>query len=93
MTPVHEVKRKEIRRKRFTINRRQTTILTIIISTIFLLSIVLGGIFIDESRIVTNLNARNLSPSLAHLFGTDWLGRDMFARTIMGLSLYWCWIT
>lgn len=87
MTPVHEVKSKGLRRKRFTVNRRQTTILTIIISTVFLLSIILGGIFTDESRIATNLNARNLSPSLAHFFGTDWLGRDMFARTIMGLSL------
>lgn len=83
MTPVHEVKSK----KRFTINRRQTTILTIIVSTMFLVSVVLGGIFIDESRIATNLTARNLSPSLSHLFGTDWLGRDMFARTIMGLSI------
>ena len=87
MTPVHEVKSKGIRKKRFTINRRQTTILTIIISTMFLVSVVLGGIFIDESRIATNLTARNLSPSLSHLFGTDWLGRDMFARTIMGLSI------
>jgi len=87
MTPVQEVKRKETRKKRFTVNRRQTTILTIILSTIFLVSVVLGGIFIDESRIATNLDARNLPPSLSHLFGTDWLGRDMFARTIMGLSL------
>lgn len=83
MTPVREVKSK----KRFTINRRQTTILTIVVSTMFLVSVILGGIFIDESRIATNLTARNLSPSLSHLFGTDWLGRDMFARTIMGLSL------
>ena len=29
-----------------------------------------------------------ISPHLLdHLFGTDWLGRDMFTRTIMGLSL------
>ena len=33
------------------------------------------------------LTARNSSPSLDHLFGTDWLGRDMFTRTVMGLSL------
>lgn len=35
----------------------------------------------------TNLNVRNAPPSIDHLFGTDWLGRDMFTRTIMGLSL------
>lgn len=42
---------------------------------------------LDEGRITTNLNERNLPPSFEHLFGTDWLGRDMFTRTIMGLSL------
>ena len=26
-------------------------------------------------------------PSLEHLFGTDWMGRDMFQRTIAGLGL------
>ncbi|WP_229263725.1 ABC transporter permease [Cohnella cholangitidis] len=26
-------------------------------------------------------------PSVEHLFGTDWLGRDMFTRTIKGLRL------
>lgn len=87
MTSVQDVKSSEIKEKRLGLNRRQRTILTITILTLFLLSVVLGGIFIDESRIATNLNARNLSPSLAHFFGTDWLGRDMFARTIMGLSL------
>ena len=42
---------------------------------------------LDEGRIATNLHERNSPPSLDHLFGTDWLGRDMFTRTIMGLSL------
>lgn len=87
MNPVHEVNNKKIKQKRFFLNRRQTTILTITVATIFLLSVLIGGYFMDESRIATNLTARNLSPSLEHLFGTDWLGRDMFARTIMGLSL------
>ncbi|MDB5585695.1 MAG: dppC [Devosia sp.] len=31
-----------------------------------------------------DLNARNASPSLAHLFGTDDLGRDVFSRVIYG---------
>lgn len=73
--------------RQFIFNRRQRTLITIIIGTIFLVSVVLGGLFIDEGKIVTNLTARNLTPSIDHLFGTDWLGRDMFARTIMGLTL------
>lgn len=77
----------ESKKKWYKLNRRQITILTIVLSTIFLIAIILGGIFIDEGRIATNLTERNLSPSFAHLFGTDWLGRDMFARTLMGLSV------
>ena len=87
MSTVREVKSGKSKRNRFLMNRRQITILSIIVSTVILLGVVLGGIFTDESKIVTNLTARNLAPSLEHLFGTDWLGRDMFSRTIMGLSL------
>ncbi|GAA0286647.1 peptide/nickel transport system permease protein [Gracilibacillus halotolerans] len=30
---------------------------------------------------------RNSAPSLQHLFGTDWIGRDMLLRTLSGLQL------
>ena len=30
---------------------------------------------------------KNLAPSFSHLFGTDWMGRDMLCRTLAGLSL------
>ncbi|MEK3885983.1 ABC transporter permease [Bacillus sp. FSL K6-3431] len=73
--------------KRFFQNRRKRTLFTILIASIFLVSVVLGGVLLDEGRIATNLNDRNSPPSLDHLFGTDWLGRDMFTRTVMGLSL------
>jgi peptide/nickel transport system permease protein len=73
--------------KTFSLNRRQRKLLMILIAIAFLVSVVLGGFLLDEGRIATNLNERNSPPSLDHLFGTDWLGRDMFTRTIMGLSL------
>ncbi|WP_208599558.1 ABC transporter permease [Desulfospira joergensenii] len=33
------------------------------------------------------LSMRNLAPSPAHPFGTDWLGRDMLTRTLKGLCI------
>jgi ABC-type dipeptide/oligopeptide/nickel transport system permease subunit len=35
----------------------------------------------------TNLPAKNLGPSMEHIFGTDELGRDMWTRVCMGLRL------
>lgn len=69
------------------LNRRIRMLLTILIAIVFLISIGFGGFLLEEGRIATNLNERNASPSLDHLFGTDWLGRDMFTRTMMGISL------
>lgn len=69
------------------LNRRQRTLLFILLAILFLLFVLFGGSFIDKERIATNFNMRNTAPSFTYLFGTDWLGRDMFARTVMGLGL------
>jgi peptide/nickel transport system permease protein len=37
-----------------------------------------------EGRGATNVAARELAPSAAHLFGTDLLGRDLLSRVIFG---------
>lgn len=42
---------------------------------------------LDAEAWSVRLESRHLPPSLNHPFGTDWLGRDMLARTIKGLSL------
>lgn len=86
MIPSSSVKNQTKNKKR-SLNLRQRTLLTILIASIILISVVLGSFLIDESKIVSNLSNRNLSPSFEHLFGTDWMGRDMFSRTIMGLTL------
>lgn len=54
---------------------------------ILFLIIIISGSLIGEEQLEANLNEKNLSPSLEHLFGTDWLGRDMFLRTLTGLNL------
>ncbi len=68
-------------------NLRQKTILLIAIIVLVLVSIFISSYSIDASSMVTNFLARNQAPSFEHLFGTDWLGRDMFTRTIKGLGL------
>lgn len=71
----------------FSLDRRIRIFFTLFLAIAFLVSIVVGSMFLNEGAVATNLHERNFSPSLDHLFGTDWLGRDMFTRTIMGLSL------
>lgn len=51
------------------------------------LAIIISGFVIGTDHIEANMSAKNLSPSLMHPFGTDWLGRDMFMRTLKGLNV------
>lgn len=73
--------------KKYPLNRKQWALTKVIVSVVFIVIVLLGGLFLDEGRIATNLTDRNSPPSVDHLFGTDWLGRDMFTRTVMGLTL------
>jgi peptide/nickel transport system permease protein len=72
---------------KLSLNLRQRTILEMAAALVFIMTIVIGGFILNEGSIGTNLSERNAPPSFQHFFGTDWLGRDMFARTVMGLSL------
>ena len=53
---------------------------------IALCAVVIAGIMLADAASTTNFDARNLAPALDHPFGTDWMGRDMLARTLAGLS-------
>lgn len=66
---------------------RQRTFLVVIVASLFLSAMILSGILISSEQLEVNLQRRNSEPSFAHLFGTDWLGRDMLARTLKGLTL------
>ena len=48
--------------------------------------LIIASIILTDAASTTNFDARNLAPSLGHPFGTDWMGRDMLARTLAGLS-------
>lgn len=69
------------------LNLRQKTILIIGFTSLLLLAIVISSIFIGEDSLQTDFSSKNLNPSLEHPFGTDWMGRDMFIRTLEGLGL------
>lgn len=59
----------------------------ILISAAFLFFITAAGALFSEQAGTADFARKNLPPQAGYLFGTDWLGRDMFARTLAGLSL------
>jgi peptide/nickel transport system permease protein len=83
------IKKRETDDKRqwflYSANLRTKTLVIIVISAIVIISIFVCGYFIRD--IPSNFISANQMPSLEHLFGTDWMGRDMFQRTIAGLGL------
>jgi peptide/nickel transport system permease protein len=68
-------------------NRRSRTLGIIALCVLFLSILLLGTQLIGKAGLEISLQERNQPPTLAHPFGTDWLGRDMFTRTLHGLSL------
>ena len=87
MSDISVVVEKQSLYSRLKLNRRQRTLIIIVFSASLLIGIVMAGFLLSNERIITHFGERNLAPSLQHPFGTDWLGRDMFTRTIKGLSL------
>lgn len=68
-------------------NQRQRLLFWLAAAVIFLTAVCVGGMFLDEAAKTTDFSRKNISPCLTYPFGTDWLGRDMFARTVRGLSI------
>lgn len=66
-------------------NRRRT-FLGIIVLAVALALVVGAGRALWDVASQTDFAARNLAPGPAHPFGCDWMGRDMLARTLAGLS-------
>ncbi|MDR2394143.1 MAG: ABC transporter permease [Treponema sp.] len=67
-------------------NRRTKTIMLAGVIFLLIAAVAVAGLVMDPARYGPDYAAKRLSPSAAHLFGTDYLGRDMFSRTIKGLS-------
>src|SRR5690625_2285038 len=71
-------------------NRRKHALVISGVASVFLLMLIGSGFFLGTEGLAVNFKEANNAPSIQHPFGTDWLGRDMFVRTIKGLTLsFW----
>ena len=69
------------------LNQRQRALLLAAVAVLALLAVTAVGLLLHDKAMVTDFSRKNLPPSLAYPFGTDWMGRDMLSRTLTGLSL------
>lgn len=75
--------RKGIRR----LGIRGKTIFSTTVFVLLFLAVMIAGSLITGDALLVNLEETFLVPGLRHLFGTDWVGRDMLLRTVKGLSI------
>ncbi len=68
-------------------NQRQRAVFLLAVALIFLATVAVSGIFCYDEAMVTDFSRKNIPPCLKYPFGTDWLGRNMFYRTLTGLSI------
>lgn len=71
---------------KYKLNRRTKTLILAGVILLLLIIISITGIVMNPELYAPNYSAKRLAPSLKHPFGTDYLGRDMFYRSIKGLS-------
>ncbi len=69
------------------VNRRVTTVALGATLLIGLIVVYIAGMLISAQQVAPNFGQQSIPPTLSYPFGTDWLGRDMFLRTVKGLSL------
>ena len=68
-------------------NRRKRTVVLLCLCAVLLTAVAAAGLLLAGEAMTTDFSRKNLPPCAGHLFGTDWMGRDMLARTLTGLSL------
>lgn len=68
-------------------NRRRRVLFDLAFAVVFLSVVCIAGTALGDAARKADFSRKNLSPCIPYLFGTDWLGRDMLARTLKGMSL------
>ena len=69
------------------LNARQRSLIFAVLAAVFILGLLFWGMTMPESAYAVDYGQKNLVPSAAHPFGTDYMGRDMFLRSIKGMSI------
>lgn len=72
--------------KNFEWNRRLSVLVLIILALVYLLGVLLWGLFMDPECYAVRYDDKFIEPCVEHIFGTDFMGRDMFYRSVKGLS-------
>ena len=67
-------------------NRRTRLLLSTVLIGILMIAAFAAGRWIPDDAVASNFAQAKAPPSWTHPFGTDWLGRDLFLRTLKGLS-------
>lgn len=71
----------------FTLGIRKKTIFSTILFLLLFIWVMAAGFFIAEDALMVDLEQTFSKPGMDHLFGSDWVGRDMLLRTLKGLSI------
>ena len=69
------------------LNRRTRVVILSVILALLFVAIYAAGILLPDELVEPSFLETKLPPSFQHLFGTDALGRDLFFRTLKGLSV------
>ena len=68
------------------ISRRAWIAFVIACASAYLVGVLLWGLLLNPETYAVHFENKFLAPSRQHPFGTDFMGRDMFYRSIKGLS-------
>ncbi len=68
------------------LNTRKRVLISIVIAVLYIGLIFFWGVFMSPDRYAVDFSSKMQSPTGSHLFGTDYMGRDMLARSVKGMS-------
>jgi peptide/nickel transport system permease protein len=74
------------RPQRGRVGNRVRTLAVLVVAAFALGALAVLGLFAESQAMQTDFLQKSLGPDAAHPFGTDWMGRDMFLRTLAGLA-------